>query len=59
MIRLLIEGGRDCLESVQESIRSGIPVIVVKVTGYLINCYIHSYPNLTEYELVFLALENN
>lgn len=46
MIRLLIEGGRDCLESVQTSIRSGIPVIVVKVTGCLVNCFIHSYPKL-------------
>lgn len=46
MIRLLIEGGRDCLESVQTSIRSGIPVIVVKVTGCLVNCFIHLYPKL-------------
>uniref|UniRef100_K1QLP0 Transient receptor potential cation channel subfamily M member 8 n=1 Tax=Magallana gigas TaxID=29159 RepID=K1QLP0_MAGGI len=35
MIRLLLEGGRDCLESVQTSIRSGIPVIVVKWSGGL------------------------
>lgn len=31
MIRLLIEGDVESLESVQESIRSGIPIIIVKV----------------------------
>lgn len=51
MIRLLLEGGRDCLESVQTSIRSGIHVIVVKVTGCLVN--------FAEYELAFLALKLN
>lgn len=51
MIRLLLEGGRDCLESVRTSIRSGIPVIVVKVTGCLVNFAV--------YELAFLALKLN
>lgn len=57
MIRLLIEGGRDCLESVQTSIRSGIPVIVVKVTGCLVNCFIHSYPKLRWVRVSFPCIE--
>lgn len=59
MIRLLLEGGRDCLESVQTSIRSGIPVIVVKVTGCLVNCLFIRTQNFAEYELAFLALKLN
>ncbi|XP_061181480.1 transient receptor potential cation channel subfamily M member 2-like [Saccostrea echinata] len=35
MILLLIEGGLDSLESVRESIRNGIPVVIVKWSGGL------------------------
>ncbi|XP_048780497.1 transient receptor potential cation channel subfamily M member 2-like isoform X2 [Ostrea edulis] len=35
MIKLLIEGGLESLESVQESIRNEIPVVIVKWTGGL------------------------
>lgn len=52
MIRLLIEGGRDCLESVQESIRSGIPVIVVKWSGGLADLLASVYESAKVQQIV-------
>nr|XP_022342892.1 transient receptor potential cation channel subfamily M member 2-like isoform X1 [Crassostrea virginica] len=43
MIRLLIEGGVESLESVQESIRSGIPIIIVKWSGGLADLLAYIY----------------
>jgi hypothetical protein len=43
MILLLIEGGLESLESVRESVRNGIPLVIVKVKFSIENWIKPSY----------------
>lgn len=58
MIKLLIEGGLESLESVQESIRNEIPVVIVKVKFSFQNWSKPSYLIDTHSNIYFTGFYN-